>query len=279
MAKKNIVDLSKLNEINLAIENYFTENPSLTIVPVKMLMPAFIEAGVFIKDHKNGMPIRKILRELDKTDQLQQIPSVHTEKKGDDTYWYFVPSALPRPTTPYRSEEKKPESKRSTNLRSNSDETYVIDLCDSILGRKANRQKRFDYLLGDFHKDGKTRTKLPVDAFYQALQLVVEYKETVVSKKTDEELSADGPDKKEDSTDQNRRFTISGVTREEQREIYDNRKAEVFPEHDITLIVLSDTDFPCDPMNKIIRNDEANLEIIQNVLKAFVPSEDDKEVE
>ena len=57
--------------------------------------------------------------------------------------------------------------------RKNSDEHYVLDLCDEILGLKASRQQTFDFLRGD----GKPGKKLPVDAYYPNLKLVVEYKE------------------------------------------------------------------------------------------------------
>ena len=44
--------------------------------------------------------------------------------------------------------------------RQSSDEHYVIDLCDEVLGLKASRQHRFDFLKGD------TGVRLPVDAYY-----------------------------------------------------------------------------------------------------------------
>ena len=33
--------------------------------------------------------------------------------------------------------------------RAESDEAYVLDLCDAILGEPASRQHRFDWLVGD----------------------------------------------------------------------------------------------------------------------------------
>ena len=33
--------------------------------------------------------------------------------------------------------------------RADSDESYILNLCDEILGVKAVRQKRFDFLRGD----------------------------------------------------------------------------------------------------------------------------------
>ena len=67
---------------------------------------------------------------------------------------------------------KKPIANKIVSKgRNDSDEYYVIDLCDEVLGRKAERQKRFDFLKGD---KGHT---LPVDAFYKDLNLVIEYYE------------------------------------------------------------------------------------------------------
>ena len=56
---------------------------------------------------------------------------------------------------------------KSTSARNKSDESYVIDLCDEVLKQKAFRQHRFDFLKGD------SGTKLPVDAYYSSLNLVI----------------------------------------------------------------------------------------------------------
>lgn len=254
-------DLTQLNKINSAIENYFKKNSSLSIVPVKNLMPDFISAGIFAKDHKNGMPIRKIIRELDKTEQLDLIPTLFADRKGDDTYWYFIPTGAPVPTTSYKQEEKSLDKKKSISSRENSDETYVIDLCNTVLELKANRQKRFDFLLGDLHKDKFSQTKLPVDAFYESLKLVVEYREI---EDTESEISTDEYYKK----------TASGVSREEQRKIYDKRKEDVLPKNDIELVIISSSDFTTDPQNKISRDKENDLKIIENKLQKFIAEEE-----
>ena len=60
--------------------------------------------------------------------------------------------------------------------RAKSDEYYVIGLCDEVLARKASRQHRFPFLVGDARK-GRQPVKLPVDAYYEDLKLVVEYYE------------------------------------------------------------------------------------------------------
>lgn len=105
---------------------------------------------------------------------------------------------------PVKKEAQKvgvvPTKKTSTtnNSRSNSDESYVIDLCDEILKQMAFRQHRFDFLRGD------SGAKLPVDAYYPSLNLVIEFKER---QHTEEVKLFD------------KRQTVSGVGRGEQRRI------------------------------------------------------------
>jgi hypothetical protein len=53
-----------------------------------------------------------------------------------------------------------------------SDEDYIIDLCDEALELNALRQHTFDFLRGDA-RPGKIGQRLPVDAYYPSLQLVI----------------------------------------------------------------------------------------------------------
>jgi hypothetical protein len=114
--------------------------------------------------------------------------------------------------------------------RTLSDESYIIDLCDELLGTPALRQHRFDFLRGDA-TSGKQGTKLPVDAYYPDHQLVVEYRE----RRHAEAVPI-----------MDRRMTVSGVDRGMQRAIYDQRRREVFPRHGIELVGLSYADFAHD---------------------------------
>ena len=86
--------------------------------------------------------------------------------------------------------------------RSESDESYVLDLADEILCLKASRQHRFEWLRGDISPKRGTRSCLPVDGYYSSLNLVVEFAERQHSagvKLFDQ------------------RATVSGVSRGEQR--------------------------------------------------------------
>jgi hypothetical protein len=99
---------------------------------------------------------------------------------------------------------------RVGRTRDASDEAYVIDLCNEILGERARRQHCFDWLLGDPGTSGG-RLRLPVDAYYRDHGLIVEYQE----RQHDEPVAHfDKPD----------RMTASGVHRGEQRKLYDRRR-------------------------------------------------------
>ena len=133
----------------------------------------------------------------------------------------------------------------------NRDEDYVLDLCDEVLGEKASRQHRFDFLKGD------AGTKLPVDAYYASKCLVVEYNEKQHTE------AVDFFDKKD---------TVSGVSRGEQRRIYDERRQEVLPQYGITLVVISYDDFEHDGKKKIKRNRDLDLEIVKKkLIEAGIP--------
>ncbi len=246
--------MKEIEKINSVIEAYFLKNTSTAILPVKALMPEFIAAGIFRKDIKNGKPIRDILRGLKDRDQLHLIPYVHAEQKGIDTYWYFIPAGAAKPTALYKQEPLSAEKQAVEKARLLSDETYVIDLCDKVLNQQADRQKRFPFLLGDFHKDGITRTPLPVDAYYPSLNLVIEYKEPQHTQPVD-------------LFDKANVQTVSGVSRGEQRKLYDQRRAEKLPLNGIKLVELSFDNFSCDSRNRIIRDAEQDLEKIREILR------------
>lgn len=80
----------KVSAINSVVNKYFQQHPSEQKIAAKQLMPQFIQAGIFTKDHRKGLPIRDVLRKLDKQKQLNKIPSVHPERKKVNTNWFFV---------------------------------------------------------------------------------------------------------------------------------------------------------------------------------------------
>ncbi len=144
-------------------------------------------------------------------------------------------------STPINEALETRRLKPATNSRSQSDESYIIDLCDEALELKALRQHRFDFLRGD------SGSKLPVDAYYPSLNLVVEFKE---KQHTEEVKFFD------------RRPTVSGVGRGEQRRIYDQKRRDVLPQNGISLIEFDYSEFEHSRSKKLLRIKEKDLRII-----------------
>lgn len=248
--------MSKIPLINKVITDYFELNRSVKIIPAKDMMPYFILAGIFTKDDKNGLPIRSVLRRLDEKNQLNQIPFVYADRKDVNTNWFFQRNASSVLTPKAVEVTPKAKALPKSSSRKDSDEHYVLDLCDAVLGKTGLRQHRFDFLLGDPNAQGKC-SKLPVDSYYPDLNLVIEYKEQQHTK----------PNKHFDKPDL---FTVSGVHRGEQRKIYDQRRLDVLPKHGIKVIEISYSDFKHDRKDNIVRNDE-DFERVRKILKKITP--------
>lgn len=145
----------------------------------------------------------------------------------------------------------RPGRKKSTG-RADSDESYVIDLCDEVLGERARRQHRFDWLLGDPDSAG-ARATLPVDAYYPDHRLVVEYRE----RQHDEPVAHfDKPDV----------LTVSGVHRGEQRRIYDRRRDELIPSHGLRLVVIRSGDLASNMQGRLTRDPPGDLATVRAML-------------
>jgi hypothetical protein len=254
------------SKVKRAVQKFFDKNPDAGKIPAKDLMPHFIEEGIFTYDHRNGLPIRNLLRELDRSGSLELIPHVLPKRKKVNTNWFFVPVAERTTDQPNKVNDKLPEPDnrwlsntidtrpKSVHKRDASDEAYVIDLCDDVLGKKASRQHTFDFLRGDPGRNGQQGKKLPVDAYYSELKLVVEYRER---QHTEEVKHFDKPDK----------MTVSGVHRGEQRKIYDQRRRELLPQHNIRLVEISYSDFQYNGQKKIIRNKDNDTKVVKRLLK------------
>ena len=119
-----------------------------------------------------------------------------------------------------------------------SDEAYILSICDKLLGCPSLRQQRFDFLVGrPSLKTGRAQ-RLPVDAFYPSKDLVVEY----------HERQHTGPVPFFD-----RRVTACGLTRDEQRRVYDQLRRELIPQHGLNLIVIDYSQFDVDGQGRIRR--------------------------
>jgi hypothetical protein len=81
--------IHKIGRIDQVLRDYFDSNKSILEIPEKNLMPLFIEKGIFTKDHSNGLPIRKILRELDAENKLDLITNAKVIRNTKNRNWYF----------------------------------------------------------------------------------------------------------------------------------------------------------------------------------------------
>ncbi|MFG3271456.1 hypothetical protein [Streptomyces luteogriseus] len=136
--------------------------------------------------------------------------------------------------------------------RGDSDEAYVVGLCNRVLGEVALTQHRFDWLLGDPGAGGR-QVRLPVDAYWPGHRLVVEYRE----------LQHDRPVPHFDKPD---RLTVSGVHRGEQRALYDARRHTEIPAHGLRLIVVRPADLDSDGRGRLRRDEEADLAALRKIL-------------
>ena len=87
---------------------------------------------------------------------------------------------------------------------------YVLDVIEQMLGQ-AEREKRFDWALGDVSQTTKRALPLPFDAVWEDRKLIIEIDE----------------DQHREATpffDKLDRLTVSGVHRGKQRRLYDERK-------------------------------------------------------
>lgn len=82
--------LHKIGRIDQIVRDYFEKNKSVSEVLAKDLMKEFIGKGIFLKDYKNGLPIRKLLRDLDAAGKLSLIKNIKVIRKDVNRNWYFA---------------------------------------------------------------------------------------------------------------------------------------------------------------------------------------------
>lgn len=136
--------------------------------------------------------------------------------------------------------------------RAESDEHYVLDLCDEVLGATGLRQARFDWLRGDVSPSSGRSARLPIDGYWPANELVVEFQE---KQHTESVPIFD------------RRVTVSGIPRGEQRRLYDQRKAELIPAHGLRLVVIHKSEFEV-RRDRIVRDHDRDVAIVRRRLES-----------
>jgi len=147
---------------------------------------------------------------------------------------------------------------RSARAGRSRDESYIIDLCDELLGIRADRQRTFPFLKGDSNARGVRRC-LPVDAYYPEIDLVVEYHE---QQHTERHAWFD-------------RRTVNkktGETRGAQRKRYDRLRQTILPRHGIALIVLDYTEFDCSAARRLRRTVDTDRVVLRRRLAHLLPA-------
>lgn len=138
--------------------------------------------------------------------------------------------------------------------RETSDEAYLLNLCDRVLGEVGSRQHRFEFLEGDPARSGR-RVRLPVDGYWPVANLVVEYRERQHGQ------SVPHFDKPE-------RLTVSGVHRGIQRAMYDARREELIPQRGIRLVIITPADLDATSTGRLRRSEDHDIPAIQRILSA-----------
>jgi len=103
---------------------------------------------------------------------------------------------------------------------------YVVDLLGEILGETPEREKRFDWAVGDVSPKTGRAVLLPFDAVWEQRRLIVEVDEDQHWQPVE---FWDKPD----------RLTVSGMHRGEQRRLYDERKRSAARRHGYVVIEIS----------------------------------------
>jgi ATP adenylyltransferase len=137
--------------------------------------------------------------------------------------------------------------------RTESDEKYILDLVSEILAEPDYRwQHRFPTLLGDPGQDGRRRP-LPVDGYFARHRLIVEYWE--------KQHSAPVPIMDEG-------MTVSGVSRGDQRRLYDRRRQTWADANGLQFVILDYRGFETDQQGRLQRNPARDRRIVADALRA-----------
>ena len=84
------MDDATIVRMGYAIQSYLEKSTRKSAKPAE-LMDCLVEHGFFQKDHRQGLPLRKVLRDLNDANKLYLLPQVHKELKTQNIWWNFVP--------------------------------------------------------------------------------------------------------------------------------------------------------------------------------------------
>jgi hypothetical protein len=103
---------------------------------------------------------------------------------------------------------------------------------------------------------GDAGTKLPVDAYFPKHALVLEYREQ-------QHLA----DRADSYKLWDRKPTVSGMSRREQRAKYDQLRERQVPAHGLSLVVVSTGDLASDARGRLLRDRQADLVKLRAILQ------------
>lgn len=86
MSSKSKLELAA--KIDQLIEKWLRRTGMESPKP-KDVMPLLVEHGIFSTDHRGGLPLRKLLRELDDSGQLSVMKTARCERKQKNRSWSF----------------------------------------------------------------------------------------------------------------------------------------------------------------------------------------------
>lgn len=130
--------------------------------------------------------------------------------------------------------------------RINSDEYYVLGLVAELLGEPCQHGRSFDTLRGD------TGRRLKVDGYFARHDLIVEYNER---------------QHYEAVPFFDKRMTASGVTRDQQRRLYDQRRKEWAASNGKGFLVVPYTRLHYKARRKLHRSVEFDMEALRRMLE------------
>lgn len=79
----------RIQRINRVLKGYFSDSSNPRSILAKELMDLFVSKGIFNKNHRDGLPIRKLLRDLSEKNRISEIPYAYGVKKSTNTNWFF----------------------------------------------------------------------------------------------------------------------------------------------------------------------------------------------
>jgi very-short-patch-repair endonuclease len=134
---------------------------------------------------------------------------------------------------------------------------YVTDLLEQLLG-PCEKEKRFDWARGDSRTPSGKGVPLPFDAVWESRRLIVEIDE----RQHDESV---------DFFDKPSVMTVSGVSRGEQRRLYDERKVRLAGEHGYAVVRI-----PTRRLSRGFRDRASDLSAISERLRDVIESMEDR---